>query len=230
MRFVAYMRVSTRKQGDFGHGLDAQRNTVEEYIKHKGGRIVEEFVEVESGKNNDRPLLQRALNHCILTGATLIVAKLDRLSRDAAFITNLHKTGVNFTICDFPEANNFTINIFAALAQYERELICSRTKAGLAAAKAKGVVLGKTAEKNRNKHEEKFSEGRKLGGAVRKTQANAFVDRLRPIIEACQKESMNYTQIAERLNEAEIMTFRKKLGGWKPQSVKNVIKRLEAQV
>ena len=140
MKFVSYYRVSTAKQGHSGLGLEAQRASVEAYVKD--GRMVAEYVEIESGKRNDRPKLAQAIAHAGREGATLIIAKLDRLARSVAFIFALRDSGARFIACDMPEAYTLTIGLLAALAQHERELISERTKAALAAKKARGCVLG----------------------------------------------------------------------------------------
>jgi DNA invertase Pin-like site-specific DNA recombinase len=139
---VAYYRVSTAKQGKSGLGLDAQRHAVEEFISSGSWELIGEFVEVESGKLDRRPKLEAGLGHCELTGATLIVAKLDRLSRNVAFLAALQDSGTRFLAVDMPEANELTIHIMAAVAQAERKAISKRTKEALAAAKARGVKLG----------------------------------------------------------------------------------------
>ncbi len=140
--YVTYFRVSTAGQGRSGLGLEAQQAAVSRFLANKRGEVVESFTEIESGKKNDRPELERALRRCRLTGAELVVAKLDRLSRDAGFIYRLRDAGVKFVAADMPEANTLTVGVMASLAQYERELISERTKVGLAAAKARGVKLG----------------------------------------------------------------------------------------
>jgi DNA invertase Pin-like site-specific DNA recombinase len=140
MKFVSYYRVSTAKQGRSGLGLEAQQASVRAYVKD--GRILAEYVEVESGKRNDRPELGQAIAHAGREGATLIIAKLDRLARSVAFIFALRDSGVRFIACDMPEANTLTIGLLAAMAQHERELISERTRAALAAKKARGCVLG----------------------------------------------------------------------------------------
>ena len=140
MKFVAYYRVSTVKQGRSGLGLEAQRASVQAHLKD--GQIVAEYIEVESGKRNDRPELEHAIEHARREGATLIIAKLDRLARSVAFIFALRDSGVKFLACDMPEANTLTVGLLAALAQHERELISERTKAALKAKKARGCVLG----------------------------------------------------------------------------------------
>jgi DNA invertase Pin-like site-specific DNA recombinase len=139
---VTYYRVSTDKQNRSGLGLDAQRAAVEGYALGGGHRIVAEYVEVESGKRADRPELAKALAACRLHRATLCIAKLDRLSRDVLTIATLMNGGVDFVAVDMPHANRLTIHLLAAIAEHEREMISQRTKAALAAAKARGVRLG----------------------------------------------------------------------------------------
>src|SRR3954454_18915621 len=177
-KFVAYYRVSTQKQGASGLGLDAQRKAVADYLD--GGRwsLVAEFTEVESGKRNDRPELAKALATCRRTGATLIIAKLDRLARNVAFVSNLMEAGVEFVAVDFPTANRLTIHILAAVAEHEREMISARTKDALVAAKARGTRLGNpnglTAEAR--------TQGTAVAVAKRKVQAAARAADLAPII------------------------------------------------
>jgi DNA invertase Pin-like site-specific DNA recombinase len=141
-RFVAYYRVSTAQQGRSGLGLEAQREAVRVFLDGSAGALAEAFTEVESGKNDDRPQLARALDTCRLTGAVLVIAKLDRLSRDAHFLLGLEKAGVEFVAADMPNANRLTVRLMAVIAQEEREMISARTKAALAAAKARGKKLG----------------------------------------------------------------------------------------
>src|SRR5215210_6955363 len=131
-KFVAYYRVSTEKQGRSGLGLEAQRKAVEDYLNGGNWRIAAEVVEIESGKRNDRPKLAEALRLCRLHGAILIIAKLDRLARNVAFISNLMESEVEFTAVDFPTANRLTVHILAAVAEHEREMISLRTKDALA--------------------------------------------------------------------------------------------------
>src|SRR5579863_5949935 len=142
-KYVAYLRVSTAKQGRSGLGLEAQREAVRQFVVGRGGKIIApEFVEVETGSRNDRPELDKALKRCRLTGATMVVAKLDRLSRNAAFLMTLRDSGVDFVAADLPEANTMTVGVMAVVAQHEREAISHRTKAALAAARARGKTLG----------------------------------------------------------------------------------------
>lgn len=140
-KYIAYYRVSTQKQGISGLGLKAQRSDVVKFLS-RGGELVTEYQDIESGKKNDRPNLIRAIDECKKQGATLLIAKLDRLSRNASFILTLRDTKVDFVCCDMPDANSLTIGIMAILAQDERERTSHRTKAALAELKRKGVKLG----------------------------------------------------------------------------------------
>lgn len=138
--YVAYFRCSTRKQGQSGLGLEAQREAVKRFIGEDA--LIAEFEEVESGTRADRPALEAALRECRLRGATLVIAKLDRLSRSVSFISRLMEEGADFVAVDMPSANRFTLHIMAAMAEQEREMISHRTKVALAAARERGVVLG----------------------------------------------------------------------------------------
>ena len=140
--FVLYFRVSTDRQGASGLGLEAQRAAVVSFLNGGSWKVAAEFVEVESGKNNDRVELAKAIKACRLYGAKLLIAKLDRLSRDAHFLLGLEKAGVEFTAADMPNANRLTVGIMAMVAEEERRMISARTKAALQAAKARGQVLG----------------------------------------------------------------------------------------
>ncbi len=148
--FVAYYRVSTDRQGQSGLGLNAQRAAVAGFVSAR--ELVAEFTEVESGKRNDRPQLAMALNLCRRRRAMLVIAKLDRLARNGAFIANLMESGGEFTAVDMPSANKLTLHILAAVAEHEREMISARTKAALAAAKVRGVTLGRPDWETRHMH------------------------------------------------------------------------------
>ena len=141
-RFISYLRVSTERQGKSGLGLDAQRAAVREYLNGGAWDLLREFVEVESGGDNDRAQLAAAIAECRLTRATLVIAKLDRLSRDAAFLIGLERAGIDFVAADMPNANRLTVGIMALVAQQEREAISARTKAALAQAKIRRQEAG----------------------------------------------------------------------------------------
>jgi DNA invertase Pin-like site-specific DNA recombinase len=146
-QFIAYYRVSTDRQGRSGLGLEAQRAAVANYLAANGSGLLAEYTEVETGKRNDRPDVQKALAACRKHKARLVIAKLDRLSRNVAFIAAMMDAGVEFVACDNPHATRLTLHILAAVAEHEREMIASRTKAALQAAKARGVRLGQNAER-----------------------------------------------------------------------------------
>ena len=141
-KFVAYFRVSTDKQGVRGLGMDAQKSCVDAFVQSHNGQVLAAFQEVESGKRNNRPQLEAAITRAKILGATLLIAKLDRLSRDALFLLTLQKAGVDFVACDMPDANNFTIGIMALIAQHEREAISTRTKDALAIVKERVAIHG----------------------------------------------------------------------------------------
>jgi DNA invertase Pin-like site-specific DNA recombinase len=141
-RLISYLRVSTKRKGKSGLGLEAQRHAVDELLSGGDWSLAKEFVEVESGKRADRPQLEASLKVCRAYGAKLVIAKLDRLSRDAHFLLGLEKAGVDFVAADMPNANRLTVGIMAILAEEERRMISKRTKDALAAAKRRGVKLG----------------------------------------------------------------------------------------
>ncbi|HEX9468952.1 MAG TPA: recombinase family protein [Bradyrhizobium sp.] len=150
-RFISYLRVSTNKQGADGLGIEAQRKAVADYLNCGSWELIGEFVEVESGKSSERPQLAAALATCKKHKARLVIAKLDRLSRSVAFTATLMERGVDFVCCDNPHATPLTIHILAAMAEHERKQVGKRTSEAMAAAKAKGVVLGNAALAAANK-------------------------------------------------------------------------------
>jgi DNA invertase Pin-like site-specific DNA recombinase len=177
-------------------------------------------VEVESGKKADRKELAKALERCKLTGATLVIAKLDRLSRDAHFLLGLEKSRVSFVCADMPDANNFTVGIMALVAQQEREMISKRTKEALAAAKARGVKLGCP---NGAAHLRQY--GNELGVKAIKANADALAESLRATVEDIQLNvAVSFAGIAKELNTQKIKTARG--GKWHPSSVKRLMERL----
>lgn len=219
-KFVSYLRVSTAKQGSSGLGLEAQRKAVEDYLN--GGRwsVIEEVIEVESGKRSDRPKLAEALRLCRIHGATLVIAKLDRLSRDAAFLMKLQNEGVKFVAADMPQANDMVVGILAVVAQAEREMISTRTKAALQAAKARGVKLGG------DRGVTISAEARAKGRAIQAEKAQARAEDLGETIKAIQSEGItSLSGIARVLNERGIPTPSGR-GQWQAVSVQRVLSRL----
>ncbi len=223
-RVVAYYRVSTEAQGRSGLGLDAQRQAVETLCASRGWTIADTFTEVESGKRADRPQLVAALHHAKVTGATLVIAKLDRLSRNAAFLLQLQDSGAKFIAADMPEACNFTVGIMALVAQQEREAISKRTKEALAAAKARGQKLG-----NPNGAEalRRAAKGNAASVDAIKAGADAFAGNLVPVIVKLKAEGhTSLPAIARELNAGGFQTARG--GKWHPSSVRNLLKRVGA--
>lgn len=218
VQWIGYLRVSTERQGRSGLGLEAQRAAVEAHIASAGGRLLSEYVEVESGKRDDRPKLGEALEACRLTGATLLIAKLDRLSRDAAFLLGLQRAGVAFTAADMPHADPFTVGIMALVAQREREMISQRTKAALAAAKARGTTLGGFRGRR--------VDGR-LGAEARRKAADEFAQAVGPTVAALRQDGRSLREIAETLTERGIRTPRG--GQWSAASVRSVLLRIDAE-
>lgn len=221
--FVAYYRVSTARQGRSGLGLDAQRRAVTAFLNGGSWELLAEFVEVESGKADDRPQLEQALATCELSGATLVVAKLDRLSRNLAFLAKLQESGARFVAADMPEANELTIHIMAAVAQAERKAISTRTKEALAAAKARGVRLGG----NRGNLKD-LRKGPAKSAEVRGRQARERALKVRRQIEAIAAggEAKSLRQIAAALNDRGITAPRG--GRWHAAQVKAVLETSKA--
>ncbi len=201
-KHVAYLRVSTKAQGESGLGLEGQVKAVEAYTQASGCKLVATFTEVESGKSNDRPELAKAMNHARRLGATLVVAKMDRLARNVAFVSALMESGVDFVACDNPTANKLTIHILAAVAENEAESISQRTKVALAAYKARGGLLGGSRPECRNLTTEAASRGSKLGAMARKQEAiDGYADLL-PAVQERKAAGKSLATIAAELNEA----------------------------
>jgi DNA invertase Pin-like site-specific DNA recombinase len=219
-KFVAYYRVSTARQGRSGLGLEAQRRSVTDFLNGGSWELLAEFVEVESGKADDRPQLEQALATCELSGATLVVAKLDRLSRNLAFLAKLQESGARFVAADMPEANELTIHIMAAVAQAERKAISARTKEALAAAKARGVRLGG----NRGNLED-LRKGPAKSAEVRRRQATERASKVLRQIDAITAagEGASLRRIANALNARGITAPRG--GMWHAAQVKAVFQR-----
>lgn len=223
-KFVAYYRVSTERQGRSGLGLEAQRQAVADLLNGNGGReLVAEFTEVESGKSSARPELEKAIATANLHSARLIVAKLDRLARDAAFLLSLRDTGVDFVAADMPDANRLTVGILAVVAEEERRAISERTKAALAAARARGTELGGHPERLSTQDRQK---GGRISGEVRSARADRRATHLAPILDEIQTEgATSLREIAASLDERGIPTARGST--WTASAVKRVLDRLE---
>jgi len=216
-RFVAYYRVSTDRQGKSGLGLEAQRDAVQSYLNGGSWTLADAVTEVESGRRTDRPELDRALGLCRLYGATLIVAKLDRLARNVAFISKLMESGVDFVAVDLPQATRFTIHILAAVAEHEREMISQRTKAALDAAKARGVKLGTPANLVNQ------IGGRAKGNAAMAAKAAKRTADLLPLILPMKAGGASLRQIADGLNRCGVPAPRG--GEWSAVAVKRILDR-----
>jgi DNA invertase Pin-like site-specific DNA recombinase len=222
-KFISYLRVSTARQGASGLGLEAQREAVARYLNGGKWQLVQEVVEVESGKRNDRPAIAEALRLCRLHKATLIIAKLDRLARNVYFISSLMESGVDFIACDFPEANRLTVHILAAVAEHEASMISARTKAALEAAKARGAVLG--GQRGRiERMRGMAAKGTCASAVVRQQSAAKRMADLLPVIEELRSQgATSLRAIADGLNRAGLTTSRG--GRWSGTQVMRVSKR-----
>ena len=209
-KFVAYYRVSTDRQGRSGLGLEAQQKAVSDYLNGGGWESVGEFTEVETGKRNDRPELTKALAACRKHKAKLVIAKLDRLSRNLAFIATLMDAGVEFIAVDNPHANKLTVHILAAVAQHEREMIGDRTKAALQVAKARGVKLGRNGAE-------------RLAPAYRAAAINR-AKQLAPVLTELKAAGLSARRIAVELSAREVPTLLR--GKWHAQTVLRAMRRV----
>jgi DNA invertase Pin-like site-specific DNA recombinase len=213
-KFVAYYRVSTDKQGKSGLGLDAQRQAVENYLNGGNWKLISEFTEVESGKNSDRPQLRAAQAACKKHKAKLVIAKLDRLSRNVAFIANLLEAGTDFVAADNPHANKPMVQMMAVFAEMERDAISKRTKEALAAARARGVRLGNP----------RLAQARAEVNAARQEAADSFAAGVLPIIKQIQKSGVSSLRgVAKALSARGIKTARG--GEWTAVQVSDILRR-----
>jgi DNA invertase Pin-like site-specific DNA recombinase len=220
--FVIYYRVSAAKQGRSGLGLDAQRAPVATYVNGGRWKLCGEFVEVESGKRADRPELAKAIAACRLYGAKLLVAKLDRLSRDPGFLRDLERSGIDFVAADMPDANRLTVGIMALVAEQEREAISARTRVALAAAKERGTKLGGFRGYTLTEADHAAAK------AGREARSQAQADRIRPtVVELRAAGITSANGIAKALNERDIPTA--KGGQWQAVQVQRVLARLPTQ-
>jgi len=206
--YVAYYRVSTEKQGKSGLGLLAQRTIITNFLR-ANDTVLDEFIEVQSGRIDTRTELWNAINYAKKHGAKILIAKLDRFSRRVSFISGIMDQGISLVVAELPNATEFQLHIFAALAQEERRLISERTKLALREAKKRGTVLGKNGQ---------------VLARVNRANAERFAQALEPILNELAKDCRSYTDIARRLNEMGVETYRRRR--FYPQTVKNVMARL----
>jgi DNA invertase Pin-like site-specific DNA recombinase len=213
--FVAYFRVSTDQQGKSGLGLDAQRKAVADYLNGGNWKLVGEFTEIESGKNGARPQLAAALAACKKRKAKLVIAKLDRLSRNLAFIANLLEAGTDFVAADNPHANKSMVQMMAVFAEMERDAISKRTREALAAAKTRGVQLGNP----------RLAEASAIAIAASKEAADRFAANVAPIIKQIQASGVSSLRgVARTLSARGVKTARG--GQWTARMVINVLRRV----
>ena len=217
--FVAYYRVSTERQGRSGLGLEAQKEAVHKFLNGGDWRLSAEIVEIESGKRSDnRPKLKEALRLCRLQGATLVIAKLDRLARNVAFVSGLKEAGIDFVAVDFPDANRLTVNILAAVAEHETEMVSARTKAALQAAKARGVKLGG----DRGNLPAVAARGSQASIVARKRLVAKRASDLAPVLAELQASGVvTLHALASALNDRRIPAARG--GAWSAVQVKRVL-------
>ena len=210
-RYVAYFRVSTARQGKSGLGLAAQKSLVEKFVSDQFGdaEIVSEFVEVQSGKNDQRIELWKAISHAKKVNAKILIAKLDRFSRKVSFIAGIMEQGIGLVVAEMPNASDFQLHIFAALAQEERRMISERTRNALREAKSRGVELGKHG---------------KILALKNRDAADQRANDLGPIIIPMISESLSYGEITRRLNEKGLKSATG--GKFHPQTVKNLVLRI----
>ena len=220
MNYICYYRVSTKAQGRSGLGLSDQRSLVNRYLRDDD-KLLQEFTEVESGKKGDRPKLQEAIRACQQQGAKLLIAKLDRLSRNVAFVMTLRDSSVDFVACDLPDANTLTVGMMVTFAQYEAERTSERTRAALAQKKTQGFKLGKP--------ENLTLKAIQIGKMVR--VANAITHKANvqatELATLYRNKGMTYSQIADKLNQTHYQTRRnKKFDG---KAIYRLLQRIECQ-
>jgi DNA invertase Pin-like site-specific DNA recombinase len=227
-KFVAYLRVSTQKQGRSGLGLEGQRQAVLAFVASRGGEIIApEFVEVESGRNNERPQLEKALKRCRVTRSTLVVAKLDRLSRNAVFLLKLQEGNVPLIAADMPDANEMTVGVMALVARQEAKAVSERTKAALAAAKVRRAAGGLPSLGGFRERAADIRLYQKEGVLARKVKAQQAAEENREDVEPLAREGLSLRKVADRLNESHSKPPRG--GKWSAQAVKNLFVRLKIE-
>ena len=218
--YVAYLRVSTQRQGFSGLGLEAQREIIQKHLRES--KPAAEFIEVESGRKTDRPKLKEALELCKRTGATLIVAKLDRLARNLSFLSSLLESDVEIVFCDFPQANKMVLSILGAISQYEAELIATRTRQALQAKKARGCRLGNP-EHLLDKHSQAIENSTRTIRA--RARANPNNKRALAMLRVLMDQGKTYKEMSDTLNAEGFVTSRG--CSFRPSTVYQLIKRNE---
>ena len=218
---ISYIRVSTQRQGASGLGLEGQRAAVNAFCAAHGVRVLREYQDVESGRHDGREGLKSAIAHARRAKATLLIAKLDRLARNVAFVANLMESDVEFTACDLPSANRLLLHVMAAVAEAEAKAISDRTIAALTAAKARGKALGATNPRSRNLSAQSMSEGRKQGSVAMASAARSFYADVVPEIKRMRSEGKSFAAIASDLN-ASGFTLRSGKP-WNPVQIKRVL-------
>lgn len=220
---VGYVRVSTAGQGASGLGLEAQQAAIDGYAKVHGATVVRVYTEVESGRKSDRPELAKALAHAKRSRATLVVAKLDRLARNVAFLSRLMEAKADFIACDNPAANKLTLHILAAVAEAEAEAISARTKAALAAYKARGGKLGGQLKQCRNLTQDARERGAQAAAVAIRAKADEAYADLAPIVGELRNKGLTLAGIAEELNRQGHTTRKGK--PWSHVQVGRVLQR-----
>lgn len=212
-RAVTYYRVSTKRQGESGLGLESQKQSVLDFAKNNDYVLIGEFIEIESGKRNNRPVLQKALAQCRKDSTILLIAKLDRLGRNVAFISALMESGVEFKAVDNPYAGKLLVHIMAAFAEHERDRISERTRDALQVAKSRGIELG--------------SYGKNVLSKKNKAEALDFALKMQPTIELIHQKGITTVRgVAAELNRLKIPTYSNAIGKWHKTTVQNLIQRL----
>ncbi len=213
---IPYYRVSTARQGQSGLGLEAQQSSVHDFARAKSLHLVKEFTEIESGSSNKRPVLQQALSACKEEDAVLLIAKLDRLGRNVAFISTLLESKVEFIAVDNPYANKLVVHIMAAFAEHERDLISARTKDALKAAKRRGVELG--------------MNGKYVLSKRNREASLEFARKMQPVIKTLQEKGFKTVRaISAELNRMMVPTYRNQGQKWHLVTVHKIMKAAQAQ-
>jgi DNA invertase Pin-like site-specific DNA recombinase len=213
-RFIAYFRVSTVKQGQSGLGLEAQHESIRQLALSQGADIIAEYTEIQSGRNNERVELKRALEHCRKVKATLAIARLDRLARNATFLLQLRDSNVEFTAADMPNADRFIVGILALVAERERDLISTRTKDALAAAKRRGTKLGNPNPRNASSQ----------GIRINRAQTEQFDANVLPIIREIQRSGVHVLRAIAGILDARGIKTRRNTK-WSPEAIRLMLKR-----